>query len=70
MQIFREIRTIHTDRIEIDVPEEFKEKEVEILVLPLEPNRQKARPRKPLRLTTYKCHGKKSDFSREDAYFV
>ena len=68
MQIFREFRTIHSERIEIEVPGEFKEKEVEILVLPLAPIQQKARIRKELHLTTYKCHGKKSDFSREDAY--
>ena len=68
MQIIREVRTIHSDRIEIAVPREFREKEVEILVLPLDRFKEKASPKRKLTLTQYKCFGKKKDFSRDDAY--
>ncbi|HLP47999.1 MAG TPA: hypothetical protein VK469_18795 [Candidatus Kapabacteria bacterium] len=68
MQIIREIRRIKEDRIEIAVPKEFKEKDVEILVFPLEVFNKKVRPKKKFNLTTYKCFGKKADFSRGDAY--
>ncbi len=68
MQIIREVRRISEDRIEIDIPEEFREKDVEILVFPIEVSKKKVRPKKKLRLTSYKCFGKKADFSRGDAY--
>lgn len=68
MQIIREVRTIHSDRIEITVPREFREKEVEILVLPLKRFKEKPSPKGKLKLTQYKCFGKKTDFSRDDAY--
>lgn len=68
MQIIREVRTIHSDRIEIAVPGEFREKEVEILVLPLERFKENASPKRKLKLTQDKCFGKKKDFSRDDAY--
>lgn len=68
MQIIREVRTIQSDRIEIVVPREFREKEVEILVLPLDRFNEKVSPKRKLKLTQYKCFGKKKDFSREDAY--
>ena len=71
MNIIREVRTLNSDRIEIAVPKEFREKEVEILVFPLEGlDRSEEKPwaKKKLQLTTYKCFGKKEDFSRNDAY--
>jgi hypothetical protein len=68
MQIIREVRRINEDRIEIAVPKEFREKDVEILVFPLEVFKEKVRPKKKFHLTTYKCFGKKADFSRGDAY--
>jgi hypothetical protein len=68
MQIIREIRKIDSDRIEIAVPKEFREKEVEILVFPLQNSKEGVRPKKKLQLTQYKCYGKKEGFSRNDAY--
>ena len=68
MQIIREVKTIHSDRIEIAIPREFREKEVEILILPLKRFKEKASPKGKLKLTQYKCFGKKTDFSRDDAY--
>ena len=68
MQIIREIRKIDSDRIEIAVPKEFREKEVEILVFPLQSFKEGVRPKSKLQLTRYKCYGKKEDFSRNDAY--
>ena len=68
MQIIREIRKIYSDRIEIAVPKEFREKEVEILVFPLQNSKEEVHPKKKLQLTQYKCYGKKEDFSRNDAY--
>jgi hypothetical protein len=68
MQIIREVRRINEDRIEIDVPKEFRERDVEILVFPLDAFKERIRPKKKQRLTSYKCFGKKADFSRSDAY--
>ncbi|MGE5342534.1 MAG: hypothetical protein ACM3SY_13750 [Candidatus Omnitrophota bacterium] len=68
MHIIREIRTINADSIKITIPHEFKAKEVEILILPLENVRKKRHPGKKFQFTTFKCNGKKMDFSRDDAY--
>jgi hypothetical protein len=68
MQIIREVRKINSDRIEIAVPKEFREREVEILVLPLDSFKKKVHQKKKLHLTQYECYGKKEDFSRADAY--
>ena len=68
MNVFREIREVNSDIIEIKVPAEFKEKKLEIIVFPLEEADRKFTPRKKRILTTYKCYGKKKGFSRVDAY--
>jgi hypothetical protein len=47
MEIIREIRDLDSDKIIIKVPKEFKNKRVEILVLPFEETgKEKKRPEK------------------------
>lgn len=69
MNVLREIREVNSDIIEIKVPEEFKEKKLEIIVFPLEEADRKFTTRKKRNLTIYKCYGKKKNFSRDDAYY-
>ena len=68
MQVIREFREIDSDEIVIKIPRSFKERKVEIIVLPFEIPTKKETSSKKLSLTTYKCYGKKRDFSRSDAY--
>lgn len=68
MTVLREIREAKTDRLEITLPAEFKKKKLEIIIFPIEETKKKRAPRKELNLTTYKCYGKKRDFTRKDAY--
>jgi|GEM_PF-1936793 len=69
MQVIRELRRINNEKIEIKVPKEFIEKDVEILVFPVELFEEaKISQKKSLRMKSYKCFGKKADFSRGDAY--
>jgi hypothetical protein len=70
MQVIREFREIDSDEIVIKIPLYFKEKKVEIIVLPadVETPQKKAAPPQKIPLTTYKCFGKKKDFTRSDAY--
>jgi len=70
MQVIREFREIDSDEIVIKIPYSFKEKKVEIIVLPLDAETivKKIPSPKKLPLTTYKCYGKKKDFTRSDAY--
>jgi len=68
MQVIREFREIDSDEIVIKIPHFFTEKKVEIIVLPAAtPPKQKSSS-KEFSLTTYKCYGKKRDFTRSDAY--
>lgn len=68
MQVIREFREIVSDEIIIKIPKSFKEKRVEIIILPAEKIVEKETVLKKIHLTTYKCNGKKKDFSRVDAY--
>lgn len=68
MQMIREYREIDSDEIVIKIPRSFRERRVEVIVLPFEIPDKAEVPAKELSLTTYKCHGKKRDFSRSDAY--
>ena len=68
MQVIREFREIDSDEIVIKIPHSFTEKKVEIIVLPAAtPPKQKSSS-KEFSLTSYKCCGKKRDFTRSDAY--
>jgi hypothetical protein len=68
MTVLREIREVETNKLEITLPDEFKKKKLEIIIFPIEETKKKLAPRKKLNLTTYKCYGKKRDFTRKDAY--
>lgn len=68
MNVIREIREVDTETIEIKLPEDFRERKLEIIVFPLEESRKKSFSKKELKLTSYKCYGKKHDFTRSDAY--
>ncbi len=68
MNVIREIRKVDTDTIEIKLPEDFRERELEIIVFPLEEREQDSFSQGELKLTSYKCYGKKQDFNRSDAY--
>ncbi len=41
MKVLREIREVKSDSIEIKLPEEFREKTLEIIVFPLEETKKK-----------------------------
>lgn len=68
MQAYREI--IHSSRLNnvVNLPPGLKNRKVELIVLPADGLEEKASPGRKLKLTQYKCFGKKTDFSREDAY--
>jgi hypothetical protein len=68
MQMIREFKEINSDEIVIKIPRSFKEKRVEVIVLPAELPDRKTSLSKGFQLTTYKCYGKKKDFTRADAY--
>jgi hypothetical protein len=68
MNVLREIRRIDSTTIEIRLPAEFVKKEVEIIVFPVEKSEPKHLTQPDLQLTSYKCFGKKKNFSRIDAY--
>jgi hypothetical protein len=68
MQVIREFREIDSDEIVIKVPRSFTEKKVEIIVLPAAATSEREFSSKEFPLTTYKCFGKKRDFTRSDAY--
>jgi hypothetical protein len=68
MQMIREFKEINSDEIVIKIPRSFREKRVEVIVLPVESSDRKTSPSKGFQLTTYKCYGKKKDFIRADAY--
>jgi hypothetical protein len=68
MQVIREFREIDSDEIVIKIPRSFTEKKVEIIVLPAETPSKQEFSSKEFPLTTYKCYGKKRDFTRSDAY--
>lgn len=68
MQMIREFREIDSDEIVIKIPRSFKEKRVEVIILPAEAPGKKNSPSKGFKLTTYSCYGKKRDFTRADAY--
>ncbi len=68
MQVIREFREIDSDEIVIKIPRFFTEKKVEIIVLPAAPPHRQKSFSKDFSLTTYKCYGKKRDFTRSDAY--
>jgi hypothetical protein len=50
------------------IPDPGSEKKVEIIVLPAEASSKQEFSLKEFLLTTYKCFGKKRDFTRSDAY--
>jgi hypothetical protein len=66
--MIREFRDVEADEIVIKIPRSFKEKRVEVIVLPAVEPDKKTSPSKGFPLTTYKCYGKKRDFTRADAY--
>ena len=68
MQMIREFREIDSDEIVIKIPRFFKEKRVEVIILPAEAPEKMDSPSKGFKLTTYSCYGKKSDFTRADAH--
>lgn len=67
--MIREIMNISTDFITIKIPDDLKNKEVELLILPIDEKQpvQKSLVKK-LQLTTFKCKKLLRDFTREDAY--
>ena len=68
MQVIREFRELDSNEIVIKIPRSFKERKVEIIVLPAAAPPKKQSPSKEFSLTTYKCHGKRRNFDRSDAY--
>ena len=68
MQVIREFREIVSDEIVIKIPRSFTEKRVEIIVLPAAATPKQESASKEISLNTYKCFGKKRDFTRSDAY--
>jgi hypothetical protein len=68
MQLIREFRKIDSDEIVIKIPRSFKEKSVEVIILPAEVPEKRNSISKGFKLTTYRCSGKKRDFTRADAY--
>lgn len=68
MQVIREFREIDSDEIVIKIPRSFTEKKVEIIVLPAATPPKQESSSKEFSLTTYKCYGKKKDFTRSNAY--
>lgn len=60
---------ISSDFITIRIPDELKNKEVELLILPINEKNptQKSIVRK-LNLTSFKCQNLLRNFTREDAY--
>ena len=64
----RKIVVPHTTKYTLDIPLEYLNKRIEILVLPFEAEEKPEQPSKHLRLTTFHCGGKLCDFTRGDAY--
>ena len=67
--MLREIMKISTDFITIRIPDDLRNKEVELLILPIDEivPLQKNIVRK-LQLTTFKCKKLLRDYTRGDAY--
>ena len=68
MQAYREF--IHSSQLDnvVNLPPGLKNREVELIVLPTDGFEEKTSLGRKLKLTQYKCFGKKTDFSKEDAY--
>jgi hypothetical protein len=64
----RKIVVPHTTKYTLDIPSEYLNRRIEILVLPFEAEDTPEQPQKHLRLTTFHCGGKLRDFTRGDAY--
>jgi hypothetical protein len=52
----------------IEIPNEYINRRIEILILPFDEEYTVEPQRMPLKLTTFQCDGKLRDFTREDAY--
>ncbi len=64
----RKIVVPHHTKYTLDIPPEYLNRRIEILVLPFEAEEKPEPPQKLLRLTTFHCGGKLRDFTRGDAY--
>lgn len=67
--MLREIIKISSDFITIKIPDDLKNKEVELLILPFNEIMPAPNIVRKLHLTTFKCQSLLRNFTREDAYF-
>jgi hypothetical protein len=67
--MLREVIIPHERRYVLSIPPEYLHRTVEILVLPFDENiPRQADTSQEFRLTTFRCGGKRRDFTRGDAY--
>ncbi len=58
----------YTTEYTLDIPSEYLNRHIEILVLPFETEEKAEQPPTQLRLSTFHCGGKLCDFTRGGAY--
>jgi len=62
-----EVFTPSKNEITIKIPDELVSKQIELIILPFD-NYTPQKANRKLELSTYKCKGKLTNFTREDAY--
>ncbi len=66
--MIRKIVVPQTQEYTLNIPSEYLNRRIEILVLPFEAEEHDEQPPPQLSLSTFHCGGKLRDFTRGDAY--